>query len=249
MASRALKDEDPDLEAGKKSLDNPGKPLSRFEFSKDKQYNEFPGDEIGFRKWWVGDDDQAPAPPFKSRVQYFISWAPLEEVALPGREMERALGGHKKDMESYLYRLLTYVLCPIYIFLILLVFIIGLCSFGLLWPKDMRRRIFYGDESLGQKHKDDALSARIDSVKYGVDSIKADVHTDHVANERLEDQVQNLHKKLDEMTKLLERQFEDDATSMNSSTNFNDSSLPISESEPEDDPPSKPVSFLSNILS
>ena len=184
------------------------KPLSRFEFSKAEQYEEFPDDEDGFRKWWVGEDERVPS--LQSRVKYFVNWAPLSEVCLPGREMERVLSGHKKDVESYFFRLMTYVFCPIYISLVILIFVLGLCSFGLLWPKDMRRRIFCGDENLGQKHQDAALNARIDAVKIGVESIKADMYADHIVKETLEERVQNLHKKMDELTKLIEKTFEED---------------------------------------
>lgn len=191
-------------------------PTTRFLFSKAEKYKSFPEDDDKMRDWWIGEEERVPS--LSRRIRYFMNWAPLSEIMVPGRELERAIGGHEKDAESYLIRLLTYILCPLYLSLVLFIFALGLFSAGLLWPREMRKRIFCGDESLGREQKKKALDARIDVVKNGVDAVKAEMKASHMAFDALEDDVHKLQSTLNDVKKLLKAMGDDSSTNVGSSS-------------------------------
>ena len=185
-------------------------PISRFTFSKAEKYRSFPEDEDNVRDWWMGNEERVP--PFKSRMRYFVTWAPVSEIIIPGRELERALGGHDRDTDSYFLRVATYIFFPLSLALLLLVFLSGLVTLGLLWPREMRKRIFCGTESLPGKHKEEAARIRTEVIKNGVEAIRVEMKADHLAKEALENDVKKLQSTLNEMTKLIKSLGDDSTT-------------------------------------
>lgn len=176
-------------------------PMHRFTFSKAEKYKIFPEDDDMIREWWLGTGERVP--PVSTRMRYFFKWAPIREIAVPGRELERALGGHSKDHESYWVRLGTYVVCPMILLLILIVFLLGVGTFGLLWPRDMREIIFAGPENLARKHRDARIIERIDAVKRGIESIQAERISDSLSRASLEKDMKLAHYQLHEILRRL----------------------------------------------
>lgn len=181
-------------------------PLSRFTFSKAEKYRNFPEDEDKVREWWLGEENEGRVPPLKDRMQYFMRWAPMSEIVVPGKEFERALGGLEKDEENYYVRVGTYFLFPFNALMVLIVFVLGLVTCGILWPREMKRRIFFGkDRVLNSRRWKQEMRThqQIEVLNCGVDAIQARTKADHQTVETLERNMRELQSSMNELARLI----------------------------------------------
>ncbi len=119
-------------------------------------------------------------PPFLTRMKVFFTRAPLQEILIPSRAFEKALSTNPQ-----ISRALIIALYPIMPISIALTFIIGLFSWGFLWPSWMKENLFHG-----------TINEPIDVGK-NVEDTKESVKD-------LEEKMKNLQYQLDLMVDLLQ---------------------------------------------
>jgi hypothetical protein len=176
--------------------------LIRFAFST-AHYDAFPGDFYNFRKWWLKDD---PAPDFIPRMRYFLTWSSLDEILIPGPSFERVLSGGKKDSSSHLARICLYILFPIIVIINVLCFVLGLVTFGFLWPKWMKAFLFNGKVDFKSVYDEQVLINRhMDLMKNEVKSIHNAVKAEKFIVKSLEDDMKIIRADLRVATALLKR--------------------------------------------
>jgi len=100
-----------------------------------------------FIQWWYAKDTEIACPPIMSRLSFFIRKSNWKDILLPGMIFENILLGHHRSHvpEAY-WKLITFP-CSIILMvtinvLMIVVFILGLISFGLLWPRAMKLQLF-----------------------------------------------------------------------------------------------------------
>jgi uncharacterized membrane protein YeaQ/YmgE (transglycosylase-associated protein family) len=120
------------------------------------------GNEEGvkeFLRWWFhtiidaenrDTSDTLTTPSFNNRIYYFFTYAHLREIILPNEAFENILVGQKYDYSDlsgirfFFARICSFLLFLLSIIGSIVVFCLGLVSFGLLWPVGMKELIFYG---------------------------------------------------------------------------------------------------------
>ncbi len=201
-------DENDSASASATSVTSPSSdvPLSRFTFSKAEKYRNFPEDEDKVREWWFGEPGEGRVPPFNVRMNYFMRWAPMSEIIIPGKEFERALGGLDKDEENYYVRIGTYFLFPLTTLAVLVVFLLGLVTCGFLWPREMKKRIFFGkDQVLNSRRMRQEMkrNQQIEVLNCGVEAIQARTKADHQTIETLEKNMRDLQASMNDLARLI----------------------------------------------
>jgi len=176
--------------------------LIRFAFST-AHYDAFPGDFYHFRKWWLKDD---PAPDFIPRIRYFFTWASLDEILIPGPSFERVLSGGKKDSNSHMARICLYILFPVIVIINVLCFMLGLVTFGFLWPKWMKSFLFSGKVDFKDALEDQvSINRHMDLMKNEIKSIHNAVKAEKFIVKSLEDDIKSIRADLKVATVLLKR--------------------------------------------
>lgn len=165
-------------------------PISRFVFLS-AHYELFPGDFYNFRKWWILEET---APNFVTRVKYFLKWASLDEILLPGHSFERVLSGKGKDANSYLWRFVLYCFFPFMIFAHLVCLLGGLVSFGILWPKWMKKALFCG--SIDKKCKRKANVEQMNVMRNEIRAISNEFKMERFSLANMESDVRNIQHDL-----------------------------------------------------
>jgi hypothetical protein len=195
----------------------------RFPFST-AHYDAFPGDYYNFRKWWLKND---PAPDFLQRLTYFLTWSSLDEILIPGPCFERVLSGGQRDSNNHLARFCLYFIFPVIFVINLLCFILGLLSFGLLWPKWMKMFLFSGTVDFSNMADDKAfINRHMDSIKNEIKSIHNAVKAEKFIVKSLEDDLKSIRDDLKVATELLKRS-DDSSCSEEISEIMSDSSSEI----------------------
>ena len=171
-------------------------PTTRYTFST-AIYEAFPGDFYSFRRWWVRD---GPPPNLHIRLKYFLSWASVEEILMPGPTFERVVSGGKRDTNSLLARAFLYLIFPFSLLIQCLYFIFGLVSFGYFWPKWMKRALFSGPVDYGNSDIP-AVGKHFDILKHEIKSIHNAVKAETFAVTRMEDDMKAIKSDLKMMIK------------------------------------------------
>jgi len=181
-------------------------PLTRFNFSNGEKYPSFPDDDSKVREWWLGHSERVPTR--EARISYFFKWATFSDIFSPGRDMERCLAGSKKDDENVLIRIGLYLAFPFIIAFIALVFVLGLGTFGLLWPPFIKKFLFYGKvNKYGSVSGSDSVSAFKEEVEDRssthavVNAIQNEVHAESYAVKSMQVELRVMRKTLDEIRK------------------------------------------------
>mmetsp|Transcript_17958 Transcript_17958/g.26369 ORF Transcript_17958/g.26369 Transcript_17958/m.26369 type:complete len:986 (+) Transcript_17958:187-3144(+) len=168
-------------------------PLSRFAFLS-AHYELFPGDFYSFRKWWILEET---APNFVTRLTYFLKWASLDEILLPGHSFERVLSGKGKDANSYLWRFVLYCIFPVMICAHLICFLGGLVSFGVFWPKWMKKALFSG--IIDKKSKQKANVQHLNVMRNEIRAISNEFKMERFSLGNMEKDVRNIQNDLKKM--------------------------------------------------
>ena len=120
-------------------------------------------EEKDFFLWYLKAKD-VDRPPFFKRMRVFLSRASMREIIFPSKSFERVVS--KKTYPSRLFVVFFYPLIPIFL---IIVFTLGLCSFGLWWPTSLKERLFNGPLD----GETDVFKANIEYTKVKVDQLEA----------------------------------------------------------------------------
>ena len=118
-------------------------------------YHDFPDEERQFLAWWTGI---SPAPiSFRRRCKYFFQRLVLGEILIPGKVFEKVLRGtfEKQLLAQIIARFMTYLIFAVVPIVLLGLFLLGLVTLGLLWPRWLREFLFYGSIEMGKTAKED----------------------------------------------------------------------------------------------
>ena len=160
-----------------------------------------------FFMWWyyTWKNEDNKRPPLRTRLKYFYKYGSMEDIMLPGRVFQNILFGRKYNEElkganlliatslSYLHYLAGFIYAVV-------VFVLGLVSFGFFWRKEMNEVLFFGPvnkdgHKVGGKSEQEnhVLKNKIEKLeKQGVSNIEM-LEKQVNNNERLEEQVSNMH--------------------------------------------------------
>ena len=124
-----------------------------------------------FFMWWFdGATSSSEVPNLKDRLWYFFRRASWDEIAFPGQAFENVVLGIKYNGEgkglSFIFaRLWSFVLIIVNTLIILVIFLSGLASFGLLWPNIIKEQLFFGPiESNRNNETTTNLELKVDTV-------------------------------------------------------------------------------------
>jgi hypothetical protein len=101
-----------------------------------------------FFKWWYYSW-KIEKPSLRTRLKYFYGYASIEEILFPGKVFQNILFGLKynEDIEG-LWISIALVLSTTHLIvglvITLVIFLFGLVTFGLLWPKEIKQKLFFG---------------------------------------------------------------------------------------------------------
>jgi len=95
------------------------------------------GDRMAFFLWWMNPEINE-TPTLKTRLNFYFQREELCEIFLPGETFERILYG--KNHSNYL---LSHFISLLLLFPLLILFFSGLGTFGLLWPKLIKKALFF----------------------------------------------------------------------------------------------------------
>lgn len=149
------------------------KTISRRSFAKyDDAWMEYRSqhtDEHDFFKWWYYSWRENPddKPSLWKRLKYFYKYAAVKEILLPGDVFQNILLGQKYNQHPSEHRAVYFLLVSILsylhfigmIVLICVVFVTGLCCFGVLWPQEMKVYLVTGPK---EKSKDNLNQPKIE---------------------------------------------------------------------------------------
>jgi len=108
-------------------------------------------EEMNFFLWWREKKD-VKTPSLHARVKVFMKRSPFIDMVLPGRVLERVLSKAKRaEPTPYLIRVMIICVSPFNFAAMLLTFAVGLVTFGMAWPKSLKRHLFFGPVSLTNK--------------------------------------------------------------------------------------------------
>eukprot|EP00551_Chaetoceros_affinis_P011234 CAMPEP_0203672164 /NCGR_PEP_ID=MMETSP0090-20130426/7743_1 /ASSEMBLY_ACC=CAM_ASM_001088 /TAXON_ID=426623 /ORGANISM="Chaetoceros affinis, Strain CCMP159" /LENGTH=1111 /DNA_ID=CAMNT_0050537419 /DNA_START=102 /DNA_END=3437 /DNA_ORIENTATION=+ len=102
-----------------------------------------------FEFWYDWNSSSSDPPPLKKRMWYFYNRAKWEEIIYPDQSFENVVMGIKYNAEGsglvfVSVRLLSYLVMLVNIVLIVGLFLLGLATFGICWPNNLKKRLFYG---------------------------------------------------------------------------------------------------------
>ena len=194
-------------------------PVKRFAFSS-PNFEVFPADYYHFRKWWLKD---STAPNFSTRLKYFLSWASWEEILVPGPSFERVISGGKKDEQNHISRAILYLVFPIIVVTNVICFILGLVSFGYLWPKWMKTILFSGKVELKSFEEDLLLGRHMDSMKNEIKSIHNAVKAEKFVVNNIEDDMKNVRQDIKILMSICKHN-EDSSVYSEDASNYSESS-------------------------
>jgi hypothetical protein len=149
-----------------------------------------------FMWWYYAWKKDNKRPPLRTRLKYFYKYASMEDIMFPGQVFQNILFGRKynEDLKgakmliatalSYLHFLAGFI-CAV------VIFVLGLVSFGFLWPKEMNEVLFFGPVNTDGHKVDDKSEQENQVLKNKV--------------ERLEKQVSNIERLVEKQVSNLER--------------------------------------------
>lgn len=110
-----------------------------------KYQSDLSGEEFCFFQWWFKND----AIDYKSRIEFFWYRSEVQDIIFPGLVFEKVVCNFSLDGEDTIIRgllrmFLFFVYTPCVLIMFAGLFVIGLVTFGLLWPQWMKERLIYG---------------------------------------------------------------------------------------------------------
>jgi len=131
-------------------------------------------EDIHFLHWWYGKKKEG-SPALIVRLKFFITKSRLKDIFLPGHVFENVILGSNRSHRSSKCEKLTALPFSIFLLVVcntalLAVYILGWISFGLLWPKNLKRKLFSANNEKKKiipeiKRKNEEISEMMDENK------------------------------------------------------------------------------------
>lgn len=130
----------------------------RVSFLGELPQKEIAGDLQVFFDWWFSPKAWVSSrPSISMRLLVFYKYSLLEDIIYPGEVFDRVLLGLKKNQDPFeesrhgswmmlsiaMAKVFSWYLFICYILVMLICFVCGLVSFGILWPKAMKEQLFH----------------------------------------------------------------------------------------------------------
>jgi len=101
-----------------------------------------------FFKWWYYAWKKE-CPPLSTRLMYFYTHASMSEILFPGKVFHNVLFGLKYNEEIKGLRLSVALFLSLFHMIIglitmIVIFVLGLFTWGILWPKEINKVLFFG---------------------------------------------------------------------------------------------------------
>lgn len=150
-----------------------------------------------FFNWWF-DYPDSYLPSIKQRLWYYFTRASWDEIIFPAQSFENILIGIRFHEEGsgirfVIARTLTYFSFMLNIIMLVVLFMLGLFTFGICWPRKMKERLFFGPLSPNQKNEHALLRLEMES--------KINLVRDEVSEVR--DSLSKISSKQDEVMKAI----------------------------------------------
>ena len=150
--------------------------------------------------WWYGkSDEKNDKPKLVARLKFFITYSALKDIIIPTNVFENMILGRKRSYRSDSYEKLQVL--PFSVILIVtsnvllaMVFILGLLSFGVLWPDTMKKRLF----SVKEKQM---IAREVTKSSKDIDMTKEDISKMNIENNNMRREISEMKSENKEMRK------------------------------------------------
>jgi hypothetical protein len=182
--------------------------------------NECTDDEMkNFFHWWYYSWKKKEPPSMRTRLGYFYKYASMEEILVPGKVFRNIVFGlkHNEDVRGWkllMARLFSPIHMVVGLIILLLLFFLGLVTFGLLWSPEIKQKLFSGTIEAEKKKKEKTgnpdQKEKIEALEYQVRNLeqqKTDMQQQN--NEiirNLEQQKTDMQQQNNEIIRNLEQQ-------------------------------------------
>lgn len=124
-------------------------------------------DQKQFFEWWYNCNENSEIPSFKCRLLYYFTRASWDEIIFPGQSFENIIMGIKfredgSGMRFIFARIFSYMLFILNIIILIMLFIVGMLTFGICWPMRMKERLFFGPLATNQKNEISRLKTEME---------------------------------------------------------------------------------------
>jgi hypothetical protein len=142
-------------------------------------------------RWFVHheNDDELDVPPFRSRLKTIRKFATFDDVVFLGKDLETLLMGQRSVRKLLMIRLLIWIMFPFLLFFIVVTFVSGLITLGLLWPRWIKESLFFGpievDRCSGKVERITGKT-RLTLSKKELAHILSEIKTEDLESQRLE---------------------------------------------------------------
>jgi len=156
--------------------------------------------EIQILHWWYGkSDEKEDKPKLVARLKFFITYSALKDIIIPTNVFENMILGRKRSYRSDSYEKLQVL--PFSVILIVtsnvllaIVFILGLLSFGVLWPDTMKKRLF----SVKEKQM---IAREVTKSSKDIDMTREDISKMNIENNNMRREMSEVKSENKEMRK------------------------------------------------
>lgn len=180
-------------------------------------------DMQAFFKWWYYSwTCKKDRPHLATRLWYFYKFASVRELLLPGDvficilfglkydalvnddrnifQRRRTLYGRIRTLNS---RIISYVHFFLGIILVVVIFALGLVTFGQLWPLEFKRYLFFGPVE-SKRDRDQAAAAKREVLqKNKIDNLEKQIKLTKKQNAEIKDQNADMKDKITEILSML----------------------------------------------
>jgi len=156
--------------------------------------------EINILHWWYGkSDEKKDKPKLVARLKFFITYSALKDIIIPTNVFENMILGRKRSYRSDSYEKLQVL--PVSVILIVtsnvllaIVFILGLLSFGVLWPDTMKKRLF-------SVKKKQMIAREVTKSSKDIDMTREDISKMNIENNNMRREMSEVKSENKEMRK------------------------------------------------
>jgi len=173
-------------------------------------------DKQTFFKWWYYSwMCEMDRPPLSTRLWYYYTYASVGELLLPGDVFICILFGLKYDAlvdddrnhfhigRSLCGRIISYMHFVLGIILVVVIFILGSVTFGLLWPLELKEFLFFGPVET-KRDRDEANVARGEELRRSkIENLEKQIEMTKKQNAEIKNQNADMKNQITEILCLL----------------------------------------------
>lgn len=146
-------------------------------------WDSIKSDEKTFIHWWYGksdQQDQQEVPKWWERLRFFFMKSQLKDIFIPGDVFENVLLGKNRSYNPTRIEKLSVLPFSIMLLVVsnafvIVIFISGFVSFGLLWPKTFKRRLSAGNTEKKGTNADDHMNDVISAIRSENDALRIEI--------------------------------------------------------------------------